>query len=126
KHYLKEYRPSHDDVLAGLVDGAHDGGLDAVHIFVNNHCIRDDADVSRLGRNATLDLVLTQVKNTPGFSESALDKLIVHLPELLAFSRDEKTLSGRFNPKVVELTRRFLAVYRALDMPSLRIYMGYA
>lgn len=126
KHFLKDYRPSHDDLLSGLVDGEHDGGIDAIYLFVNGHCIRDDVEITPLGRHATLDLVLTQVKNTKGFSESALDKLFVHLPEILSFGRNEKILADRFSPKVLELTRRFLTVYRGLDMPRLRIFLAYA
>lgn len=126
KQFLKDYRPSHDDLLSGLVDGEHDGGLDAIYMFVNGHCIRDDVEVTALGRHATLDLVLTQVKNARGFSEAALDKLMVHLPEILSFGRDEGLLASRFSPKILELTRRFLAVYRGLDMPTLRIFLAYA
>lgn len=126
KHYLREYRPSHDDLLAGIVDGANDGGLDSIHIFVNGYCVRDDTDLSALGRNAQLDLVLLQIKNTRGFSESAVEKMIVHLPELLEFERDEAALARRFNGRVIEITRRFLTAYRALEMPSLSIYCGFA
>lgn len=126
KHYLRHYRPSHDDLLAGIVDGAHDGGLDAIYIFVNGYCLRDDTDLTALGRNVQLDFVLIQIKNTRGFSESAIDKLIVHLPELLDFTRNETLLAKRFNGRVIEITRRFLTAYRALDMPTLSIYAAFA
>lgn len=126
KNFLKEYRPTHDDILSGMVDGSRDGGIDSMHIFINGHCIRDDVDWNSLGRNAHIDLVITQVKNAKGFSEAALDKLIIHLPELFDFARDEEVLARKFNPKVIELSRRFLKLYRSLDMPHLRIFVGYA
>ena len=126
KHYLRQYRPTHDDLLAGIVDGANDGGLDCVFIFVNGYCIRDDTELTALGRNAQLDLVFMQVKNAKGFTESAIDKLVVHLPTLLDFSRKEDLLATRFNPRVIEVTRRFLAAYRALEMPTLNIYCAFA
>lgn len=126
KHYLRQYRPSHDDLLAGIVDGSHDGGLDAIYIFTNGYCIRDDTDLSALGRNAVVDLIFIQVKNSRGLSESAIDKLIVHLPELLDFSRDEKALAKRFNGRVLEITRRFLTAYRSLDMPTLNTFCAFA
>ena len=126
KHYLRDYRPSHDDLLSGLVDGTNDGGLDAVYIFANGHCVRDDTDLTALGRNAQIDLVLLQVKNTKGFGEAAIDKLVVHLPELLDFSRDETQLAKRFNGRVIEITRRFLNAYRDLEMPTLSIYSAFA
>lgn len=126
KHYLREYRPTHDDLLAGVVDGSNDGGIDGIYVFANGYCVRDDTDLTALGRNVQLDLIFVQVKNTRGFSESAIDKLIVHLPELLDFTRDEQVLAKRFNGRVIEITRRFLTAYRALDMPSLEVYSAFA
>ena len=126
KHYLRHYRPTHDDLLSGIVDGAGDGGLDAVYIFVNGYCLRDDTELTALGRNAQLDLILLQVKNTRGFGESAIDKLVVHLPPLLDFTRHEESLARKFNPRVVEITRRFLATYRTLEMPTLNIFTAFA
>lgn len=126
KQYLRNFNASHDDLLSGIVDGAQDGGIDAVYMFVNGFCIRDDTPLTGLGRNAQLDLFILQVKNSKGFGEAALDKLVVNLPRLLRFGRDEEQLAKTLNPKVIEITRRFLAAYRALDMPSLRIYVGFA
>lgn len=126
KQYLRHFNPTHDDLMSGLVDGAQDGGIDAVYIYVNGFCIRDDAPLFGLGRNAQLDLVLLQVKNSKGFGEAAIDKLIVNLPRLLDFSRDEENLAKTLNPRVIEITRRFLSVYRSLDMPSLRIFTCFA
>src|SRR5690625_5148628 len=125
-HYLSGYRPSHDDVLSGVVDGTRDGGVDAVHIFANGYCLRDDINVAALGRNPELDLVLTQVKNTKGFGEAAVEKLIVHLPKLLDFTRDETALARQFNPRLLEITRRFLDAYREMEMPRLRIFVAFA
>ncbi|MFT4468829.1 AIPR family protein [Arthrobacter sulfonylureivorans] len=121
KQYLRHFNATHDDLLSGMVDGAQDGGIDALYIFVNGFCIRDDTPLKVLGRNAQLDLVILQVKNSKGFGESAIDKLVVNLPRLLDFNRKEENLSKTLNPRVIEITRRFLSVYRALEMPSLRI-----
>ena len=66
------------------------------------------------------------MKNSRGFSESAIDKLIVHLPELLDFTRDERVLAKRFIGRVIEIIRRLLAAYRSLDMPTLDVYCAFA
>lgn len=126
KQYLRHLNPTHDDLMSGLVDGTQDGGIDAIYVYVNGFCIRDDAPLASLGRNAQLDLVLLQVKNSKGFGEAAIDKLIVNLPRLLDFNRDEDHLAKTLNPRVIEITRRFLSVYRSLDMPSLRIFTCFA
>lgn len=125
-HYLNSYRPSHDDILSGIVDGTRDGGVDSVYIFANGYCIRDDLDVTALGRNAQLDLIITQVKNSPSLGEAVLEKLIAHTPKLLDFSRNDDALAKQFNPRLLEITRRFLEVYRALEMPSLRVFVAFA
>lgn len=121
KQYLRHFNTTHDDLLSGIVDGAQDGGIDALYMFANGFCIRDDTPLKGLGRNAQLDLVILQVKNTKGFGESAIDKLIVNLPRLLDFGRNEEVLAKTLNPRVIEITRRFLTAYRGLEMPSLRV-----
>lgn len=126
KHYLKNYAPTHDDLRSGIVDGANDGGIDGLYIFVNGMCVRDDAPLSGIGYGADLHLIAFQVKNTSGFGESAVDKLTLHLPELLAIDRSEQELSRRFNPRIIEITRRFLGVLRDLDMPELSIFVAFA
>lgn len=126
KHYLQDYQPSHDDLMAGIVDGTRDGGLDAVYIFANGLCVRDDTPLDKLGRHVSLDLCLLQVKNATGFKEDAIDKLIVGLPSLLNFGRDEQALARQYNERVVEITRRFLSAYRNLELPLLRIYVAFA
>jgi hypothetical protein len=125
-HYLRYYHPTHDDLLSGIVDGAGDGGLDAIYIFVNGFCVRDDTELTALGRHAQLDLILMQVKNTKGFTEAPINKMVVNLPVLLDFSRDEHVLAREFNPRVLEITRRFLSVYRALAIPNLNIHTAFA
>lgn len=126
RHYLHPFSPSHDDLLAGLVDGSGDGGIDGVYILVNGMFVRDDAPLWGMGRGVNLQLVLTQVKNVRGFSEGAVERLIVHIPELLSFDRNEKELAKTFNSRVIEITRRFLDVVRDLDMPQIEIYSAFA
>ncbi|MGC5306648.1 AIPR family protein [Micromonospora zamorensis] len=125
RQYLKAYSPNHDDLLSGLVDGEKDCGIDGIYIFVDSLCIRDDEPVTRLGRRANLDLIILQVKNSSGFTENAIDKLIVNLPKLLDFGRDEETLAKFVNPKLIEATRRFLETYKNLDLPQLRIFVAF-
>ncbi|MGJ0118140.1 AIPR family protein [Williamsia sp. MIQD14] len=126
KHYLREYKPAHDDILSSVVDGMHDGGIDAAYIFADGYHVRDDASMQLLGRRAHLDLIFIQVKNSSGFSETSIDKLVINIPKLLDFDRDEVALSRVFNPKVIEITRRFLESYRSLEMPTLSAYFGFA
>jgi hypothetical protein len=126
QHYLKQYAPTSDDILSGIVDGANDGGIDGAYIFVNGLCVRDDAPIKGMGRGADLQLILLQVKNSNGFSETAIERLITNLPALFDLDRDERALAQRFNPKVIEVTRRFLRAVRELEMPELTITATFA
>ena len=126
KHYLKRFGPTHDDLLAGIVDGARDGGIDGIYIFVNGSCVRDDVLPRGMGHGADLQLVILQVKNTSGFGEEPVNKLMAHLPELLAIDRDESALNDRYNSRIIEVTRRFLGVVQSLDMPELAVSIAFA
>lgn len=126
KHYLRAFNPAHDDLLAGIVEGQHDGGIDGAYLFANGRAVRDDVELKALGSYVSLDLIFLQVKATTGFGESAIDKLAINLPDLLSFERDESALSIVFNAKILEVTRRFLTAYRQLDMPSLSVYCAFA
>lgn len=124
--YLKSSGVSPDEILAGLVDGQDDCGLDAVYVFANGICISDDTPLAALGRNPRLELVLMQTKDSKGFGEDAIDKMIVNLPELLSFSRDEAKLKEFANPRAIETTRRFLQAYKGLDLPELQVFLVFA
>lgn len=127
KHYLRrDFSPGHDDLLSGIVDGGKDCGIDAMYLFANGMCVRDDTPLGLLGRRTRLELVIMQVKNTSGFTEPPVDKLIVNLPKLLDFGRDEDVLSEFANPRIIETTRRFLDTYRALELPELQIHVIFA
>lgn len=126
EQYLKSTGVSPEEVIGGIVDGEKDCGVDPAYIFANGICISDDSALPQLGRRAALELVLLQVKESKGFGEDAIDKLIVNLPRLLQFDRDEKALLQFANPRLIEVTRRFLSTYRQLDLPDLQIYVCFA
>lgn len=126
EQYLKHYNLSYEEIVAGIVDGEKDCGIDAVYIFANGICIKDDTPLAALGKGARLDLVVTQVKNSRGFGEDAINKLIAHLPKLLTFDRDESALAQVVNPRLIEVTRRFLGAYRDLDMSELNVFVAFA
>jgi hypothetical protein len=126
EQYLKNTGASPEELIGGIVDGERDCGLDAVYVFANGICLSDDSSPRDLGRNARLDLVLLQVKDSPGFGEDPIDKLFVNLPRLLQFDRDEGNLVQFANSRVVESTRRFLNAYRELQFPEVQVFIAFA
>ncbi|WP_380168020.1 AIPR family protein [Jannaschia sp. R86511] len=67
-----------------------------------------------------------QVKDAKGFGEDAIDKMMINVPRLLVFDRNEKALSASVNSRLLEITRRFLATYQALEMPEMAVYVAFA
>ncbi|MGC5020353.1 AIPR family protein [Micromonospora sp. DT47] len=126
KQLLKKLNPGHDDLLSGIVDGEKDCGVDGMYLFANSLCVRDETPLKVLGRRARLDLYILQVKNTSGFTESPIEKLMLSLPKLLVFGRDEESLAETVNSRLIEISRRFLDTYRTLDLPELRIFVVFA
>lgn len=126
QQYFRRERPSLDEIIRGIVDGEKDCGVDGMYILANGFFVTDDASLTQQGRSCRLDLVIFQVKDSPGFSEAAIDKLIINLPRLLDFNRDEKLLSKTVNPKLLEVTRRFLAAYMELEMPIVSVTVVFS
>jgi hypothetical protein len=126
EQYLKTTGVSPQELAAGIVDGEKDCGIDAVYIFANGICIKDDTPLAALGKEPRLELTIVQVKDTVGFKEDSIDKLIVNLPRLLRFDRNENELLNFANGRLIEATRRFLDAYRDTDMPELTIYVVFA
>lgn len=124
---LKNLRPTSDDLTFGIVDGDKDCGIDAAYVYVNSMCIRRD-EARQLGkqRGAKLELVLVQVKNSPGFEAKLIDKLLTHMPRLLQFDRDERALAKHANSRLIEITRRFLDIYLELpdSTPEIRVVLA--
>lgn len=126
RHLLKEHDPTHDDLISGVVDGEHDGGVDGAYILVNGLIIRDDTPTRSMGVGARVELHLLQVKNTTGFKEDAVDKVALNLPQLLEFGRDEQHLSKMFNSRIREVTGRFMKIIQEISSPELSITVTFA
>lgn len=126
EQYLKATGVSPQELASGIVDGEKDCGVDAVYVFANGICISDDTPLAALGRSPRLELILLQVKDTTGFKEDGIDKLVTNLPRLLKFDRDENALLSFANARLIEATRRFLNAYRDTEMPELAIYIAFA
>ncbi|HSW37490.1 MAG TPA: AIPR family protein [Candidatus Saccharimonadales bacterium] len=85
---LKDYDLSNDELIAGLTDGAGDGGIDGFYTFADEMLVDEDFDKSRLSSRYALDLYIFQGKRASGFAETAFDKWTVSLPILLNLSEN--------------------------------------
>ncbi|MFF7356430.1 AIPR family protein [Streptomyces filipinensis] len=125
---LQDWDLDNDEILDGIVDGAHDCGIDGIWAFVDERYITADAHQFLSSRASKIELVILQAKNSSGYQESVIEKLHFHLPTLLDMSRDEDDLVAHTNAKLLERTRRFLHILEELasSFPQVRIKVIYA
>ncbi len=55
---LKNQDLGYDELLAGIVDGGGDGGIDAIYCFVNGDLVQGDFDSSLYRSNPEIELVV--------------------------------------------------------------------
>jgi hypothetical protein len=124
---LRQRGLSHQDLEDGDVDGADDGGIDAVFTFLNGALLTDESSIRQVER-PSIELELFQVKNEAGFGETPIQKLIDHLPQLLALDADTAALSVEFNERILDRFALFRSAYleHATRMPALAIRVLYA
>jgi hypothetical protein len=126
---LKDYDLTYDEVRSGIVDGGGDGGMDSMYLFVNGELLLDDeADLSGLKRNVSIDLVIIQSKTSTSFREEALNKLISSARDLLDLGKSLDGLASVYNAGVLSVMNRFRQAYTVLAarLPTLRISYHYA
>ncbi|MFI1391200.1 AIPR family protein [Streptomyces griseoaurantiacus] len=125
---LQDWDLDNDEISDGIVDGAHDCGIDGIWTFIDDRYITTDAHQYLPHRARTIDLVILQAKNTSGYQETVIEKLHFHLPTLLDMGREEDELIDHTNAKLLDRTRRFLRVLEELasSFPQVRIKVIYA
>lgn len=125
---LQDWDLDNDEILDGIVDGAHDCGIDGIWSFVDGRYVTADAHQYLPSRASTIELIVLQAKTSPGYQETVFEKLHFHLPTLLDMSRDEEDLVAHTNAKLLERTRRFLRILEemASSFPQVQIKVIYA
>ncbi|WP_406466441.1 AIPR family protein [Streptomyces sp. NBC_01594] len=125
---LQDWDLDNDEITDGIVDGAHDCGIDGIWSFVDGRYVTADAHQYISSRAGKIELVVLQAKTSPGYQETVVEKLHFHLPALLDMGRDEDDLAPHTNAKLLERTRRFLHVLEELasSFPQVRVKVIYA
>lgn len=125
---LQEWDLDNDQIMDGIVDGAHDCGVDGIWSFVDGRYVTSDAHRYLAGRARKIDLVVLQAKTSPGYQEAVFEKLHFHLPTLLDMGRIEEELAAHTNAKLLDRTSRFLRVLEesASSFPELHVRVIYA
>jgi hypothetical protein len=119
-----------DQIRSGIVAGGNDGGVDSIFLFVNRKLVREDTDLSQFrAQQLTIELLITQSKNTGGFSETAVTKLSDFTENCLRLTSDLARATRKlYSQALLEAVGRFHDIYKeALSFhPSLSIRYYYA
>ena len=129
RQFLKSYDLSDEEIEAGLVDGAGDGGVDAAYIFVDNEYIREDEiEIDRYRRNVKIDFCIFQSKNKYGFEENVIQRWRELCSHLMRHEYDANIdIRKLYNSKITEVFERFKAIHTKLirKTPILSIKLIY-
>jgi hypothetical protein len=124
---LKDLDLSYEEIESGIVDGEHDGGVDAVYCFVNDDLVYDDFDQAKYKKQVAIDLHIFQAKSASGFSESDINKIISTTNHLLKLGADD-SLFTQYNDSVKSAFSRFRKAYRLLasKFPEVNVSVHYS
>ena len=128
---LKERDLNDDQLLAGNVGGPYDGGIDAIHLFVNGDRI-DDTNVERyknMKEGVKLDLHLIQAKDKKRMEVGVVRTFSSLADDLFKPNVELQNLSGQYNSGVLQTFEWFWDIYNALRIsvaPDINVIFSYA
>jgi hypothetical protein len=123
---LRDRGLSYAELQSGIVDGGGDGGIDALYTLVNGVLVTstDDAIVAVPG--SMIELIIVQSKYTGGFSESAIDRLIASMGDLLDLSTPLDSLGEVYNADLLNAVEAFRNAYIAIDQDAYSVWLALA
>ncbi len=123
----KDFDLTYAELTDGIVDGEHDGGIDAIYTFLNGEILSEEEEFIVPKAKSHLNLVVIQSKFGSGFSETQIEKLISSTRNLLDLSRDIDGMI-QYNAQVRAKIGVFRSAYKKLasKFPSLSIRYVYA
>jgi hypothetical protein len=125
---LKSYELSYEEVEGGITGDSHDGGADAIYLFVNGDLVREIEDIKgKYKRNVDIEFIIIQAKFENSFTEDTLLKLSRLSKNLFNLDFDMNEYVGRYNEKVLAMFNLFRETYIKLitKKPTLKIKFYY-
>lgn len=131
---LRSRNLSDDEVADGRIGGGGDGGIDSVHVFLDevlltedHDLFADDFDASVVRRGADLELVLVQAKRETSFTEVAIDKASSSLGRLLDLEHSDEHLAEYYSRELIAQMGLFRRAWKILGIrvPRIRVQFSY-
>lgn len=132
---LKDADLSEDEVLAGQIGGGGDGGIDGMYCLLDGALLEADAEVlseeydhRKVEKGAEIRLICIQAKQTPSFSETAVQLISDTLNSILDLDREDADLSALFSSELIDRALIFRKAWRQLAPrhPQIRVQVHYA
>ena len=128
---LKERDLTDEQLIAGNVGGPYDGGIDAIHLFVNGDRI-DDTNVERyksMKEGVKIDLRLVQAKDKDRMEVGVVNTFSALADDMFKPNVELHNLAGQYNSGVLQAFEWFWDIYGALRItiaPEINIVFSYA
>lgn len=119
-----------EDVLAGVVGGGRDGGIDAIYAFEDDRPLEDDSDLKSFRRGGELLLYVVQAKRSQKWQEVVLQRISDTLTDLLDLTRTREELEETelYSDQLLARVEPFRAALKTLagKRPKIRVVVVYA
>lgn len=119
---IKPREMTPDELAAGIVDGAKDGGVDSFYVFINGALVDVDdplldegsGPIRALAPNPEIEVFVVQSKNSSSWKETVWEHLLFTLPKVLDLNANDSDLETLYNSSLVERTAVFRRAVLAL------------
>jgi hypothetical protein len=118
--FLKSFSLNDEELMRGMVGDRHDGGVDTFHFFINRVLADDSTVVDRRSEN-DVDVIIMQIRETKGFSPTAIDKMERFTDDLLDLQRTPDKYGYGYHQRLIDLMRTFKSKMRGMGHYNLRL-----
>jgi len=126
----KYYELSYEEIEESIVDGGHDGGIDAFVFLVNEQAINSESQLVGgnviFNESTKINILIALVRNETSFKEDAIDKIITDIPLYFDLELQEKQLLERFNDILVEKIMIFRQIWEKAMSKNANIQIEYS
>ena len=112
---LRDADLSHDEILAGWLDGRDDGGIDGLFILVNGHPLTDPDSFVWPRSGCELDVWVITCKHHDTFRQAPIDNLVASVGELLDLAISNLDLKGAYSESLLKARTCLMQAYRKVS-----------
>ena len=127
---LKERDLSDEELVAGNLGGAFDGGIDSIHLFINGVHVDETnyKDFLDLRENIKIDFHIIQAKKKNKMEQAVIDKFSAMADDLFELGNNLDSLVNSYNSGVLQAFEWFRGLHAELGFtgPEINIYFEYA